>query len=509
MSRNRFMMFGVLLALVLGTVTTAFAQAPVLQIWADETRAPVLQELATDLEAEFGIELDVVQLDFGSIRDQLLVAGPVGEGPDILIGAPDWVGQFVLNGAVVPLELGDKAELFNPEALELFSFDGELYALPYALENIALIRNVDLVPEAPTTWEEVREIGLQLQESGAAEYAIALQTGDVYHNYPVLSAFGGYIFGDDGSGGLNPADIGFNSEGSIAAAEWLSGLYADGLAPTDVDTEVALQLWEDGDAAMLMTGPWNSLRIPETAEAGGFEFAVDPIPGSEIGLERGLPFRGGQGFYISAFSDNQLLAEIFLLELVATPEFMQAVYDADPRTAVFEGVDTSTNPLSADFTAAGEGAPSIPAIPEMNAVWAAGASALTLVSQGEDPVASFETAAEQIIEAIDLQNSDERIVGLGADLQDEAGCDSDWMPACELTFFENQGDGIYTLTVTLPAGEYEYKVAMNGTWDENYGVDGERDGDNIPLALAEETEVTFTYDDNTNIVVDSVNNPAS
>ena len=64
-----------------------------------------------------------------------------------------------------------------------------------------------------------------------------------------------------------------------------------------------------------------------------------------------------------------------------------------------------------------------------------------------------------------------------------------------------------TFTVTLPAGDYQYKVAINGSWDENYGAGGTANGDNIALSLAEETEVTFSYDDSTHLVTDSVNNP--
>jgi hypothetical protein len=30
----------------------------------------------------------------------------------------------------------------------------------------------------------------------------------------------------------------------------------------------------------------------------------------------------------------------------------------------------------------------------------------------------------------------------------------------------------YTATFTIPAGDYEIKVAHDGGWDTNYGVDG-------------------------------------
>jgi hypothetical protein len=61
----------------------------------------------------------------------------------------------------------------------------------------------------------------------------------------------------------------------------------------------------------------------------------------------------------------------------------------------------------------------------------------------------------------------------------------------------------------VPAGEYEYKIALQAGWDENYGANGVAGGDNIKLSLMADTEVTFTFDDNANpkVITDSVNNP--
>lgn len=506
MSRQKFLLLMlVVFALLSGAVSTVFAQ-DTLVVWADDTRAPVLVELQDEVEAELGVTLEVVELGFGDIRDQLLVAGPAGEGPDVLIGAHDWLGQLVENGAVLPIELGDLAENFVPSTLEAFTFEGTLYGVPYAFENVALVRNVDLVPEAPTTWAEVREISEELQSSGTAQYGFVIQTGDTYHNFPITTAFGGYIFGRNEDGSYDTSDIGIASEGGLASAEWLSGMYRDGLMPTNVDSDVAFALFEEEDAAMIVTGPWFSQRIVET----GVNYSIDPLPAKADADAPaiGAPFAGVQGVMISAFSENTLLAEVFVLDYVATDSFMQAMFEADPRPPAWTGVDTSSDPNLENFVAAGENAIPMPAIPEMGAVWTAAGDALTLISQGEDPIEAYNTANEQILAAIALVQAEERIVGVPGSYQAAVGCASDWDPACDVTFMSDEdGDGIYTLTVTIPAGEYEYKVAMNGAWDENYGVDGERDGANISLVLDEETEVTFTYDDSTNIVTDSVNNP--
>lgn len=488
--------FIVVLAMLALGLSAAFAQSSTLVVWADGERAPLLQELAPQVQAELGIELEVVELGLGDARDQLLVAGPVGEGPDVLIQPHDTIGQLVANGALVPLELGeDLLAEFEDSALNLFTYQDQLWGVPYAVENIALIRNTDLVPDAPQTWQEIRELAEQFQEDGTAEYAFVVQTGNTYHNYPITSAFGGYIFGRNEDGTFDVSDIGLSSEGGFAAAEWLSGMYNDGLMPPDVNDDVAFQLFEEGEAAMFVTGPWFSQRIREA----GVPYSIDPLPYAEGITEVGQPFSGGQGFVISAFSENQLLAEIFLTDFVATLDFQQVIFDQGGRPPAFRAVDTSTDENIPAFVAAGQNAVPMPAVPQMSAVWGSSDNALTLISTGSDPVAAFTTATEQILEAIDLQASEERIIGVPGSYQAETACEAPWQPACEATFMELQEDGTYTLTVDLPAGEYEFKIAINGTWDENYGVDGERDGPNYPLVLEEDSTVTFTYNDETNV----------
>lgn len=96
-----------------------------------------------------------------------------------------------------------------------------------------------------------------------------------------------------------------------------------------------------------------------------------------------------------------------------------------------------------------------------------------------------------------------RSVTLVGSLQDELGAAKEWDPAAPETKMTDRGNGLYTLTGKLPAGTYEYKIAINGSWDENYGAGGVRDGANIRIVLDKETTVTFYYHDRTHAVADS------
>src|SRR5689334_9855256 len=88
-------------------------------------------------------------------------------------------------------------------------------------------------------------------------------------------------------------------------------------------------------------------------------------------------------------------------------------------------------------------------------------------------------------------------VTIAGDLQSEAGCAADWDPGCAATHLAyDAGDDVWQGTFALPAGNYEYKAALNNTWDENYGRHAVPNGDNIQLA-APGGPAKFYYDHKT------------
>jgi pullulanase-type alpha-1,6-glucosidase len=101
----------------------------------------------------------------------------------------------------------------------------------------------------------------------------------------------------------------------------------------------------------------------------------------------------------------------------------------------------------------------------------------------------------------------DRVVTLVGSLQSELGCPGDWQPECPATELTRIGGGpLYRGTFTVPAGAYDYKVAINRRWDENYGAGGSPGGANIPIT-APGGPVTFTYDDTTHVISDDVPRP--
>jgi maltose-binding protein MalE len=101
---------------------------------------------------------------------------------------------------------------------------------------------------------------------------------------------------------------------------------------------------------------------------------------------------------ISAFSENQVLAQTVLTDIFSTEEFMQALFDADPRPSALLAVrDAISDPDVAAFAAAGSEAYPMPAIPEMSSVWEAWTNAEELIiTQQLTPEEAMSDAADQV-----------------------------------------------------------------------------------------------------------------
>ena len=92
-------------------------------------------------------------------------------------------------------------------------------------------------------------------------------------------------------------------------------------------------------------------------------------------------------------------------------------------------------------------------------------------------------------------------VTLMGNLMSELGCGSDWDENCSATDLVAVDDSlVWEFVAEVPAGSYEYKVRLNGSWAENYGAAGAANGANIPLVLQTDTELRFVYDHATHVI---------
>ena len=88
-------------------------------------------------------------------------------GPDVLVGAHDWLGQLVAAGTVLAVDLPDPAA-FVPVAVEAMAYDHVTYGVPLSTENVALVRNDALASSTPPDFDGLVAQGEDLVRRGVA-----------------------------------------------------------------------------------------------------------------------------------------------------------------------------------------------------------------------------------------------------------------------------------------------------------------------------------------------------
>ncbi|KQQ66760.1 extracellular solute-binding protein [Microbacterium sp. Leaf320] len=358
-----------------------------LVIWTDAEREAAITAAAEAFEEETGAKVTLVQKNFEDLRNDFIAQVPTGEGPDITVGAHDWLGALVAAGVVDTIDLGDKASEFEQVALDAMTYDGQLYAMPYSLETIALVQNVDLVgAEAPATWDDMIAKGVSAGTERPFVINTGGETGDGYTMYGLQTSFGAPVFVQDDTGSYT-SEVGMGGAPGEAFASWLgaNGSSGTGYISTTVDYDINNELFASGKAPYTIQGPWAISAFE------GVNVAVNPIPSA--GGEPAAPFVGVQGFYLSSKSKNALLAQEFLVNYLGTEDAQRALYEADPRIPAWSTLaeEVSSDPITAGFVASAQSGVPMPSIPEMGSVWDLWNAAQAQIINGADPVSTWNT----------------------------------------------------------------------------------------------------------------------
>lgn len=370
-----------------------------LVIWTDADRAATVQKFADAFGQENGVTT-AVQIAVDT-RQQFKDATKVGKGPDIVVGAHDWLGELVQNDTVAPVNLSaETAAKFAPSAIAAAKFNGQNYGVPYAIENVALMRNLDLAPTAPKTMDELVAMGTDIKKKSGGKVTNVLiqqvgKTGNAYYTYPYLSAFGGGIFAVKPNGEYDPTKVIVNSSGSLKGAAVLSELGKEKVLTTNVGDDNAEGLFTSGKAPFFITGPWATTN----AKKAGINYEISNLP-TLAGGGQMQPFLGVQLFYVSSKAKNAALAQEFVTNYVPRKDVQLALFQALGRppalTEAYAEVAASNKDVKAFYEAGAKSLP-MPNIPAMNSVWGPLGQASADVISGKPPKARFDAAQKEIV----------------------------------------------------------------------------------------------------------------
>jgi maltose-binding protein MalE len=391
-----------LAALVVAIPAVASSKETTVVIWTDQDRQAAVTKLANEWAASKGVTAKVVVKDFGSIRDSLGTVN-AADAPDVFNAAHDWTGQLAANGLVQPLFLSAAVQAQFPSyTLNAFSYGTavkKLYGVPVAVENIGLVVNTKLV-KVPTTFAQLESSALAFKKKSHQTFGIAVQqgaNGDAYHMYPFFSGLGGYVFGTNKAGNLDPSDIGLANPTFLKNSALIDKWNKEGLINSKLDYTGGLNAFLKGQAAFWLTGPWNT----DTLKKSGLSFKIIQIPAI---AKPSVPFLGVQGVMVSKFATTHGVdaAAKDFVNFLATPAAQTELAAANGRPPANKGAK-SNDPVLAQFSAASKGGVPMPNIPQMSSVWGDLGQAWVRSTKGSGsmPAArSFKGAARSIADKI-------------------------------------------------------------------------------------------------------------
>jgi arabinogalactan oligomer/maltooligosaccharide transport system substrate-binding protein len=359
-------------ALSTASASTHSSKALTLVIWADASRTPPVTALANKWAAANGATIKVVNKgsDPGVIRSGLSTVA-ASDAPDIIVGAHDWTGELAANGLVEPLYPSAAIKSQFPKyTLDAFSYGTaikKLYGIPTTVENIGLLVNTKLVPKVPKTFAQLEATALAFKKKNRLAFGICVQQGsggDAYHMYPFFSGLGGYIFGVNKAGNLDPSDIGVANPTFLKNAPLIDKWNKEGLINSKVDNTTCQDPFTKGKAPFWVTGPWNVALV----QKAGVKFRVVQVPPI---AKPSVPFLGVQGVMVTKYASVHNVdsaAKDLVANYFSTPSAQTQFAAAGGRPPANTKAK-SNDPILAQFSAASKGGVPMPNIPQMASVW--------------------------------------------------------------------------------------------------------------------------------------------
>lgn len=381
------------LAAAVGT-GPARAQEPLkLLIWINGDKGyNGLQRVGDAFSAQSGVKVVVEHPEDTPAKFQS--AAGAGKGPDIFCWPHDRVGELAKSGLIVPVKPRKRIrDEIEDSAWEAFLYQGKTWGYPISIEAIGLIYNKALVKTPPTSFDDVIKLDRELSAKG--KKAIIWDFNTSFFTWPLLAGPGGYVFGRDAKGNLDPQQVGVNTAGAVKAGEVLLGLINNGQLPRGARYSQAEAAFNKGDVAMFISGPW----AWDNARRSKLDFGVAPIP--SIDGHASKPFVGVLGCMVTAPSKVKDVAREFIENHLLRLDSLKIInadvaLGAPANKAFFNELAADAN-IKATMQNARAGVP-LPNIPEAGRFYTAMDAALEAITNGrQSPKEALDGAAARIL----------------------------------------------------------------------------------------------------------------
>jgi multiple sugar transport system substrate-binding protein len=263
---------------------------------------------------DWQLQMEIETQDIGNEQAKMLEEAKAGNAPDCAAVDSFVLGQFKQAGV-----LSDFTPYFSKDEIaDLFPFvrdgisgpDGKIYAWWWGTDERVLYRRTDIVPDAPTTWAELKAAGLASVKQGMEGVLFnggrwEGATFDWLANYWDL---GGKLVDDSGKPVFGDAT---NKPLFLKAMGYFQDLVNSGAAPKRVTT---ISTYDDlnaaaaaGTTALFIGGSWQLAQLKATLDPDDFaKWDFSPIPGPTADVHK----TGTGGWTLASFSKDPKKVEM-------------------------------------------------------------------------------------------------------------------------------------------------------------------------------------------------------
>jgi trehalose/maltose transport system substrate-binding protein len=227
-------------------------------------------------------------------------------GYDVVTVDVVWSAEFAAKGWIIPLEGQYALETSQllPATVKAATYNGKLYAAPYASDGGLLYYRTDLTKTPPTTWDDLVKQCDGKTSSGTITgpkpgcYAgqFAKYEGLTVNAAEAINAAGGQIVGPDG---VTPQ---VDSAQAATGLDFLVNGFKQGYIPKEAlgfqETQ-SLNAFQAGQLMFMRNWPYADAILSAKGSKVAGKFAIAPLPGPS---GHGASSLGGHSLGISSYS---------------------------------------------------------------------------------------------------------------------------------------------------------------------------------------------------------------
>lgn len=342
------------------------------------------------------IQIKLLGIPYDAFADKITAAIPRGKGPDLFIFAHDRIGGWVAADIIEPIDfyLEDEiSERFVENSFEPMEYDGSTYGLPLALKSVILYYNPAIISAPPQTTDEMIKLAKKHTNEAEGKYGLVYEIANFYYHACWLQGFGGAVFDQSD----NPV---LNSKENIASFQFAKDLFhTHHIVPPEVSNVLVTTLFNEGKAAMVISGPWFR------GEIEGVDYEVALLPKiTPANNQPAQPFMSSEGVLMSAKSEykdeafevmNYLTSEEAALIMAKVGKIPVA------NQAALNHPDVKNDSYIPKFIEQIQYSKPMPSIPEMTMVWSPATAAIgNVVNSGGDASEELNKAQQQVINVL-------------------------------------------------------------------------------------------------------------